>query len=146
MRSAKLAVYIAFKLTNSKVPVFDAWPDRLAKPAPLTCLNGSVIGIDAAYYLERFLVPSAKEPLLSALGGVPLSLEKTIVKDLSDLQIAGVKPHFVFDGLDFGINDDPFGPSIESARVNAVAFDTYERDMADEAMNIFKTSGDSWKD
>ena len=123
------------------VPAFDAWSGRLAKSMPLTCLNNSVIGIDATYYLEGLLAPPAKEPLLSALGGYPLMLESTIVKQLHELQIAGLKPHFVFDGLDFGIKDDPFGPSIASARANAVAFDTYERDLAAEAIDTFRTSG-----
>lgn len=120
------------------VPAFDEWSSRLAKSMPLTCLNDSVIGIDATYYLEGLL---AQEPLLSALGGYPLALESTVVKQLLELQSAGFKPHFVFDGLDFGIKDDPFGPSIESARANAVAFDTYERNLAPEAIEIFRTSG-----
>lgn len=107
---------------------------------PLTCLNGSVIGIDATYYLEGFLQP-AKEPLLSALGGYPLALESTIVKELSDLQNAGFKPHFVFNGLDFGIKDDPFAPSIQASRNNALAFATYERDLATEAIVHFRSSG-----
>lgn len=123
------------------VPAFDAWSGRLAKSMPLTCLNDSVIGIDATYFLEGFLAPPTKEPLLSALGGYPLMLESTIVKQLLDLQSAGFKPHFVFDGLDFGIKDDPFGPSIASASANAVAFDTYERDLAAEAIDMFRTSG-----
>lgn len=123
------------------VHAFDAWSGRLTKSMPLTCLNDSVIGIDATYYLESLLAPPAKEPLLSALGGYPLVLESTIVKQLHDLQSAGFKPHFVFDGLDFGIKDDPFGPSIASARANAVAFDTYERDLAAEAIDTFRTSG-----
>lgn len=110
---------------------------------PLTCLNGSVIGIDATYYLEGLLQPPAKEPLLSALGGYPLALESTIVKELSDLQNAGFKPHFVFNGLDFGIKDDPFAPSIQSSRNNALAFATYERDLATEAIGHFRSSGQS---
>lgn len=107
---------------------------------PLTCLKDSVIGIDAAYYLEHFLTPS-KEPLLSALGGSPLGLESAIMKELSVLQGAGFKPHFVFNGLDYGIKDDPFGPSITSSLLNANAFDIYEKEMPDEAILLFKESG-----
>lgn len=121
--------------------MIDAWHQTVAKSMPLTCLNGSVIGIDATYYLEGLLQPPAKEPLLSALGGYPLALESTIVKELSDLQNAGFKPHFVFNGLDFGIKDDPFAPSIQSSRNNALAFATYERDLATEAIVHFRSSG-----
>ena len=123
------------------VTVFDIWAARLAKSMPLSCLYDSVIGVDATYYLERLLAPAVKEPLLSALGGYPLMLETTIAKELDNLQSAGLKMHFVFNGLDFGIKDDPFGPSIASARTNAVAFDTYERDLATEAINTFRSSG-----
>lgn len=97
--------------------------------------------MDANYYLETWLSPPHKEALLSALGGFPLASEASIVQNLQDLQAAGLKPHFVFDGLDFGIKDDPFAQSIASARANAVAFDVYERDLAAEAADRFMSSG-----
>ena len=109
---------------------------------PLTCLKDSVIGIDAAYYLEGLLTPS-KEPLLSALGGFPLGLESVIMKELSLLQAAGFKVHFVFNGLEYGVKDDPFGPSVASSRANAAAFDIYEKEMPDEAIGVFSNSGGS---
>ena len=108
---------------------------------PLSNLVDKVIGVDAAYYLDNYLTPQAKEPLLSALGGFPLALEQTIIKDLKALQTAGLKLHFVFNGLDHGIMDDPFGSSIMSARANAAAFKTYDADMANEAIIEFKKTG-----
>lgn len=128
-------------MRHSAVPAFDVWSTHLTKVMPLSCLNDSVIGIDATYYLEGLLAPPVKEPLLSALGGFPIGLEATIVKELSDLQSAGFKPHFVFNGLDFGIKDDPFGPSIASQRANAEAFDTYEKNLATDVINTFRNSG-----
>ena len=125
---------------NLTVTVLDLWAARYVKSMPLTSLKDSVIGIDATHYLERLLVPSI-EPLLSALGGYPLALESTIVKELEVLQAAGLKPHFVFNGLDYGIKDAPFKPSIMSALANASAFEIYENDMANEAINVFRTSG-----
>ena len=107
---------------------------------PLSCLSGSVIGVDAIYYLETLLA-AHKEPLLSALGGFPLALENTVKKELDDIQSSGLKLHFVFNGLDFGIKDDPFRPSIKAAQANAQAFETYESDRAQEAIEIFRTSG-----
>lgn len=123
------------------VQILDVWSDRLTKSIPLSCLKDSVIGIDATYYLENWLSPPHKESLLSALGGFPLASETFIIKELQDLQAAGLQPHFVFDGLDFGIKDDPFAQSIASARANAVAFDVYERDLAAEAAERFMSSG-----
>lgn len=70
-----------------------------------------------------------------------MASEVHIVKNLQDLQTAGLTPHFVFDGLDFGIKDDPFAQSIASARANAIAFDVYERDLAAEAADRFMSSG-----
>ena len=122
------------------VAILDLWASRYVKSMPITSLKDSVIGIDATHYLERLLVPSI-EPLLSALGGYPLALESTIVKELDVLKAAGVKAHFVFSGLDYGIKDDPFKPSIISALANAQAFQIYENDMANEAINVFRTSG-----
>ena len=108
---------------------------------PLSNLADKIIGVDAAYYLESFLVPQVKEPLLSALGGFPLALEQAIIKDLKALQTAGLKLQFVFNGLSHGTNDDPFRPSMESARANAAAFKTYDADMANKAIIEFKKTG-----
>ncbi|KAL8815851.1 MAG: hypothetical protein Q9223_005053 [Gallowayella weberi] len=104
---------------------------------PISYLNDSVIGIDAAYYLES----TAKEPLLSALGGFPLGLESSIVRELNDLQSVGLRPHFVFNGLDYGIDDDSFGPSLTCAANIALAFETYESNQAPRSAQMFKTSG-----
>ncbi|KAL8801382.1 MAG: hypothetical protein Q9182_004496 [Xanthomendoza sp. 2 TL-2023] len=104
---------------------------------PISYLNDGVIGIDAVYYLES----SAREPLLSALGGFPLGLEFSIVRELNDLQAVGLRPHFVFNGLDYGIDDDAFGPSLACAANIALGFETYEGSHAAQAAHIFKTSG-----
>lgn len=113
----------------------------MVKSMPISTLRDSVIGIDAAYYLEG----PAKEPLVSALGGSPLALETSIVRELKDWEAVGIRPHFVFDGLDDGINDNPFGPSVVSARSNATAFETYDSDEAEQAIELFRTSGKPMK-
>ena len=125
---------------NLAVRTFELWASRLVQSLPLSALKDSVIGIDAVYYLERLLYPP-KEPLLSALGGTPLALEAIISKDLAALQTAGIKPHFVFDGLECGVHPDPFKASVESSAQIVKAFEIYEKDMANEAINVFRASG-----
>lgn len=128
-------------ICHREVLAFDQWVVPLTKSMPLANLANCAVGVDAAYYLDGYLAPSVKESLLSALGGFPLALEQTIIKDLNALRTAGLKLHFVFNGLDHGTVDDPFGPSILSARANAAAFKTYDADMANEAIIEFKKTG-----
>ncbi|KAL8908916.1 MAG: hypothetical protein Q9207_000492 [Kuettlingeria erythrocarpa] len=125
------------------VLAFDAWAahsanrGRVERSMPISALSGSTIGVDAAYYLEGH----AKEPLLSALGGFPLALESSIIREISDWQAVGITLHFVFNGLDNAINDDPFRPSLTSARAIALAFDTYDRYQPSQAIELFRKSG-----
>ena len=107
---------------------------------PLTCLKDSIIGIDAAYYLAHFLQPG-KESLLAALGGQPFVLESSIMRELDDCRAAGFDVHFVFDGLDWGNQDEPFKASILDSFTSATAFETYEKDMPSEACKVFQKSG-----
>jgi len=124
------------------VQVFEAWvAPRLTQSMPLSCLSGSIIGVDATYYLE-VLLAAHKEPLLSALGGLPLALENTIKKELDDIQSSGLRLHFVFNGLGFGTKDDPFRYSVQAAEANARAFEIYESDNAQAAIEIFRASGE----
>lgn len=127
---------------SSVVPAFDTWvASRVLKSMPISALSNSVIGIDAAYYLEG----TPKEPLLSALGGFPLGLESSLVRELHDLQSVGLRPHFVFNGLDDRNNDDPFGSSLASAKANATAFETYTGGMPIQSIELFRTSGSTSK-
>lgn len=120
------------------VPTFDTWAaTRVTKSLPLSYLNDSVVGVDATYYLEAV----GKEPLVSALGGFPFGLEYSIARELKDLQSVGLRLHFVFNGLDYGIDDDPFGPSLAAANNNALAFETYENRQTPQAIQIFRSSG-----
>ena len=102
--------------------------------------EGPIIGVDASYYLEQMRHPS-REPLVAALGGFPLNLENVIIREIKDIQSGGCKLCFVFDGLDYGFDDAPFSASIESMGANSRAFHIYERGEAQEAINIFKQSG-----
>lgn len=78
---------------------------------------------------------------MAAIGGWPLALEAIISKELNDLQSVGLKVHFVFNGLDYGIKDDLFGHSVASWNTIAKGFDLYEKNMATEAIEVFKEAG-----
>lgn len=82
-----------------------------------------------------------KETVMAAIGGWPLALEAIISKELNDIQSVGLKVHFVFSGLDYGIKDDPFGPSVASWNTIAKGFDLYEKNLATEAIEVFKEAG-----
>ncbi|KAL8842147.1 MAG: hypothetical protein Q9176_002840 [Flavoplaca citrina] len=120
------------------IPTFDTWAaTKVTKSLPLSSLQGSVVGVDATYYLEN----TAKEPLVSALGGFPFALESSVVRELKDLQSIGLRLHFVFNGLDHGLDDDPFAPSLAAANNNALAFETYENYQPVQAIQVFRNSG-----
>ena len=117
---------------------FDEWAEkeRLVKHGPLPFLKGSVIGIDAAYFAKQFLV----EPLLTALGGSPIALEG-ISNAVKNLKNAGIGLHFVFDGLQYVRNDNPFASSDIINTSNHAAFTQYEGQQPETARRSFQILG-----
>ncbi|KAL9131831.1 MAG: hypothetical protein Q9217_000358 [Psora testacea] len=117
------------------VRYFDEWVDkeRLVKHGPLQFLKGSVIGIDAAYFLKQFIY----ESVLTALGGSPIALE-AIANAVKNLKNAGIELHFVFNGLEYGKVEDPFaGPNFINSQ-NHAAFVKYESGQPELAKRDFK--------
>ena len=131
-----------FKANLSAVVVFDVWAaDKgLVKSFDLKFLQDRVIGIDAAYYIQN----TNKDPLLSALGGPPLAFESTVINAVKHLQDAGLKLHFVFNGLDSGVGSDPVTSSARAAQLDSEAFTLYETEQAKQARDVFKASGMIW--
>ena len=127
------------KAKFSAVVAFDVWAaDKgIAKSFDLKFLQDRVIGIDAAYYILGL----NKDPLLSALGGPPLAFESTVIDALKLLQDAGLKLHFVFNGLDSGIGSDAFTSSARAAQLGNEAFTLYESEQAKQARDVFRASG-----
>lgn len=128
-----------FKANVLAVKVFDVWAaDKgLVKSFDLKFLQDRVIGIDAAYYIHGL----NKDPLLSALGGSPLAFKSTVINALKHLQDAGVRLHFVFNGLDSGVGSDSVTSSARAAELNNEAFTLYETEHAKQARDVFKASG-----
>ena len=60
------------------------------------------------------------------------------------LQDAGLRLHFVFNGLDSGIGSDSFTSSTRAAKLGDEAFTLYETQQAKQAIDVFRASGMLW--
>lgn len=121
------------------VQVFEQWAESncIAKRFDLKFLKDCTIGIDALHYLKNL----PQESLLSALGGSPLTLESTITRATNELQKAGLKLHFVFNGLDSSGGDDAAASAATAARLSSEAFNLYEGKQPADAERSFGSSG-----
>lgn len=130
---------VAVKANLPAVVAFDVWAaDKgIAKSFDLKFLQDRVIGIDATYWIHGL----NKDPLLSALGGPPLAFESTVISAVKYLQDAGLKLHFVFNGLDSGVGSDPVISSARAAQLDSEAFTLYETEQGKQARDVFMASG-----
>lgn len=121
---------------------FDAWSQANGRSQhlPIAVLKDTAVGIDADSYLRKLLV-SLNEPLVSALGGFPYSLGSILLRDLRDFRDAGIKPLFVFSGLDIEPSEEPFSVKDDSAILRTRGWDLYDRGQATEAVDAFSQAG-----
>ena len=120
---------------------FETWATPRREINPLSDLAGTVIAIEADFYLDRLLNTTSKEPLLAALGGSPFGLNEQIKSELRALQDADITPIFVFKGLDSGRRSDQFKEAGDVALANAEAWDLYSQHQAERAVETFGNSG-----
>ena len=125
---------------QNTVPLVDYLARGHEEYMPLDFLKGFRIGVDAQYFLEQYLSDN-RETLLPALGGTPLLTGPRLKEYLANITSTGVALHFVFNGLDYGLQMSPFAASQEAAKKHDKAFRIYEENKAQEACEIFKTSG-----
>ena len=107
--------------------MFDEWSTKVTKTFDLKFLNDCTIGIDATYFLEKLL----QDSLHLALGGSSPCLETKVAAWIHDLNAAGLKLHFVFNGLDSGVGSDPAANAARAAQINYEAFSAYEEKNAE---------------
>ena len=121
------------------VPAFKRWAEssHIAKQLDLKFLTGCTIGVDAIQYLRSL----PQEALLSALGGAPLALEATVIRAIKDLQKAGLTLHFIFNGLDSGVEENVAESSARAAQLSNEAFNLYEGKQPADAERTFGISG-----
>ncbi|KAF2111426.1 PIN domain-like protein [Lophiotrema nucula] len=120
---------------------FENWNTTLGELSNLEELQGARVGIDAADYIyNRILHRAGSEPLVPALGGLPLGLRKHIEDDLQYLSKYGIEAFFIFSGLDLAKQDDPFRERQLGAEVNAAAWSLYDNHQAEESVSKFGQS------
>ncbi|KAK9432702.1 temperature dependent protein affecting M2 dsRNA replication-domain-containing protein [Lipomyces doorenjongii] len=111
---------------------------KQARGLPLTILKDTVLGIDAEYFfLQQLSPPGKKEPLLHALGGLPFSLKSCLEAFLHGLKGAGIKPVFVFKGIQLYRNERPFARPDLRQQKRAEAWEAYDKAKGETAVNIF---------
>ena len=122
------------------------WLNTIGEVSALDELKGTRVGVEAAHYLEHRILHHARasEPLLPALGGLPLGLWKHVEEDLDRFAQAGVKPLFVFSGIDVAQLGDPFHARQAGAAVNATAWHLYDSHEAEKSVQKFGESRTSF--
>ncbi|KAI9666827.1 MAG: hypothetical protein M1829_005630 [Trizodia sp. TS-e1964] len=125
------------------VNAFDLWPASMAHVYPISSLAGVVLGIEAAHYLnEKLSGPSTQERLLAAHGGAPLALQRIVENDLDRFHDLGIKPIFVFSGMDEIVRkDSALGPALSAASMNEEAWSLYDSKQGLAASHAFATYG-----
>lgn len=107
--------------------MFDEWSIKVTKTFDLKFLNDCTIGIDATYFLDKL----DQDSLQLALGGSSPCLETKVAAWIQNLSAAGLKLHFVFNGLDSGVGIDPAASAAKAAQINYEAFSAYEEKNAE---------------
>lgn len=121
---------------------FEQWNANIGELSELQELSGCRVGIEAADYLTSRILnsPRAKEPLVPALGGLPLALHQHIAEDLDEFKKHNIEPWFVFSGLDITKQDEPFRHKQDEAAVNANAWNLYDSHQAEASVAKFGES------
>ncbi|KAI8932015.1 hypothetical protein NX059_010909 [Plenodomus lindquistii] len=121
---------------------FVQWTATFAETSDLEQLGGCRVGVEAADYLSQRILnhARAKEPLVPALGGLPLALKQHIEEDLDTFRKFDIEPWFVFSGLDITKHDNPFGHKTDEAAVNANAWNLYDSHQAEASVAKFGES------
>jgi hypothetical protein len=130
---------------------FEAWTASLAEMARIDTLRGSVIGLEAAEFLDRlddFSIPEIqrpiKEALLPALGGLPFGLKSAIRFAIKAFTDHGITPFFVFSGMNIDDSDNrenTFAASNLSANTIHQAWELYQNGDNTGTVDLFKKSG-----
>lgn len=120
------------------------------RAARLEEVKGYTIAIEATWYLNGLLdTPPVKEPLLSALGGLPYWLSVEIEDDLDQWERHGLTPLFIFDGISIiGKEEMSLRAAKDAARRSDAAWALYRnavsKEQTTEAVTAFGNSCSSY--
>jgi hypothetical protein len=123
---------------------FEQWNASIGEHGLVTELSNTRLGIEAADYIRKriFNHPREKEPLVPALGGLPIALEQQVEADLLAFKKLNVEPRFVFSGLDITDQEEPFRQKQEQVTVNANAWSLYDNHQAEASVAKFGESSE----
>lgn len=82
-----------------------------------------------------------KEPLVNALGGLPVGMKAAIEDDLYELEKASIKPVFVFSGCSVLRIEKPFSRPDNATAARVRAWELYDQGQASEAVEAFGELG-----
>ena len=121
---------------------FKEWvrAEALEETSPLEEFRGTCIGIDADDYLTTLLSTAhTREPLLPALGGLPFALEKHVDQDLANFRNMGIRPLFVFNGVQVASRDRAMvrRESQKLAKMLDDAWAIYDQGRGEDSVNAF---------
>ncbi|GAB7363951.1 hypothetical protein MBLNU230_g4513t1 [Neophaeotheca triangularis] len=124
---------------------FRAWAQHhgIEITGALEEMRGSILGIDAEEFLNSLLTTSlTREPLLPALGGLPFALESHLEIFVHNCRDAGIKPFFIFNGIDTAVRDRATVSKEckQAARSLDEAWKQYDATKADDAVAEFGKS------
>ncbi len=132
---------------DSSALAFKEWAtnEGLTLSGPIEQLKGARVGIDAEDYVCHILFTAHKEPLLPALGGLPLGLHKRVSEDLENFREAEITPIFVFNGLELACRDRSsiFRDSRKAEKLLNEAWSVYDKGEAGPAVDAFGRAGES---
>ncbi|GAA6054763.1 hypothetical protein JCM3770_000931 [Rhodotorula araucariae] len=116
----------------------------LVKECPLSALAGTRLGIDATHYLRKLLTPrdgasDKHDAFTPAIGGAPLTLTAEIEANMHMLQTLGIKPVFVFNGINPLDRERP-QPTDERSWRRGQAWEHYEQGRVPQAQAEFGAS------
>ena len=115
--------------------------EKLMQEESLSALKYTRLGIDLSYYLRQVLSkPDSAEPLVAAIGGLPLALMSRVESDMRVLEQHRIKPVFVLHGLSPAKRTRPFSYEDRRPAQRQRAWDAYEQDDVSLATQQFAAS------
>jgi hypothetical protein len=103
--------------------------------------KGVTIAVDASHYLQQ-LLEGSPEPLLPALGGLPLAFESHINSVLDQWKAHDMTPLFIFDGQSVVGQENTALKTAKAAVERAqAAWALYADNQASAAVSSFGSSG-----